>query len=125
MKFTEHRDSQINMIKHYSPGQVTVNDQPIEQSCIVTQSQLFTDWAVKDLASLNEQHIERLLALEPEVLLLGVGEDQVFPESKVFAQCARAGLSLEVMNNASACRTYNVLTTEERIVVLGLIISAD
>lgn len=125
MKFTEHRDNQLNMIKSYSPGLVTVNNTAINQSCIITHKSLITDWPVPSLNELNHQHIEQLLALDPEVLILGVGDTQIFPDAKVFAQCAQAGLSLEVMNNASACRTYNVLTTEERVVVLGLIIAVD
>lgn len=125
MKFTEHLDNQINIIKHYSPGLVKVNQQTLKQSCIITQSKIITDWPATSIDSLNEPLIDQLLELKPEVLLLGVGEQQQFPSAKVFAQCAQAGLSLEVMNNAAACRTYNVLTTEQRQVVLAIIISAD
>lgn len=122
MKFTEHRDPSINMIHHYQPGLVKVNQHEISQSCIITQQSLMKNWPVNDLADLDESNLQMLLDLKPEVLLLGCGETQVFPAPNLFALCARQGVSLEVMNNAAACRTYNVLTTEEREVVLGLII---
>ncbi|HHT00904.1 MAG TPA: hypothetical protein ENK73_08640, partial [Thiomicrospira sp.] len=60
---------------------------------------------------------------KPEVIILGTGETQHFPEPKLFAYCAHKGVGLEVMANDAACRTYNVLTTEDREIVLALIIN--
>lgn len=122
MKFTEHRDPKINMINRYAPGLVSINNQDYQTSCIVTQHTLNPDWSVKCLADLNPTSLQQLLDYSPEVLILGTGETQQFPSAEIFGLCAQQGVSLEVMNNASACRTYNVLTTEERRVVMGLIL---
>ncbi len=122
MKFTEHRDASINIIRHYMPGKVTINQQEYHQSCIITQHQVINDWSITNIEQLNAEHLQPLLALKPEVLIIGSGETQVFPPAIIFGLCAQAGISLEVMNNAAACRTYNVLTTEDREVVLGLIL---
>lgn len=121
MKFTEHRDPKINMINRYAPGLVSVNNQDYQTSCIITQQNLNPDWSVKNLDDLTPEKIQQLLDFSPEVLILGTGETQQFPSAEIFGLCAQHGVSLEVMNNSSACRTYNVLTTEDREVVLGLI----
>ncbi|WFE68530.1 Mth938-like domain-containing protein [Thiomicrospira sp. R3] len=122
MKFTQHLDPSINLIRHYEPGLVEVNQTKLNKSCIITQKTLQQDWCISSIQELNPEHIQQLLDLKPEVLILGTGDKQVFPPTEIFGFCARQGVSLEVMSNAAACRTYNILTTEQREVVVGLII---
>lgn len=121
MKFTEHRDSSLLMVYGYRSNEVQINEHRITQSCYLNHKQLFQHWDCHSVESLNELTLQPLLELKPEVILLGTGEKQQFPPPKLFALCAQQGIGLEVMDNAAACRTYNVLTTEEREVVLGLI----
>lgn len=122
MKFTEHKDPRLLSIKSYQAGQVIVNDNTLTQSCFLNQHQLVADWACAHINQLTSELLDTLLTLKPEVILLGTGENQIFPHPKLFAHCAQQGVGLEVMNNAAACRTFNVLTSEERDVVLALII---
>ncbi|WP_024851135.1 Mth938-like domain-containing protein [Hydrogenovibrio kuenenii] len=122
MKFTEHRDSNILTVKNYQAGSVKVNDKLISHSCYLNQKNLVSDWQCNNLAELNEDRLDELFLMQPEIIILGTGENQQFPHPKYFAYCAQRGIGLEVMDNAAACRTYNVLTTEEREVVLALII---
>lgn len=124
MKFTEHQDANILAVKKYRPGFVQINQQEITQSCFLNQTQLVEQWACHAPDQLSEALFEALFQLKPEVIILGTGEHQTFPEPKWFAFCARQGIGLEVMDNAAACRTYNVITTEEREVVLALMMPA-
>lgn len=123
MKFTEHRDSNVLAVKHYEPGQVKINQLQITDSCYLNQTQLVENWDCHDIAELTVEHLDELLSLKPEVILLGSGEKQVFPNPQLFAYCSQHGVGLEVMDNLAASRTYNVLTTEDREVVLALIMS--
>ncbi len=125
MKFTEHRDSNVYAVKRYEPGEVKINDQVVNQSCFLNQKELVREWSCNHISKLEERHLDQLMSLNPEVIILGTGEQQVFPEPRLFAHCARKGIGLEVMNNVAACRTYNVLTTEDREVVLALIMEPE
>lgn len=125
MKFTEHRDSNILSIKKYQAGEVVINDQKVQSSCYLTQHYLHQDWQCKHISELNFDRLDELLRLKPEVILLGTGETQTFPDVTFFAYCAKQGVGLEVMNNAAAARTFNVLTTEDREVLLALILEED
>ena len=125
MKFTEHRDSNIYAVKRYEPGQVTINDRVLMTSCFLNQHELVQDWSCRHISLLNTDFLDELLSLKPEVIILGTGERQVFPEPRLFAYCSQKGVGLEVMSNLAACRTYNVLTTEDREVVLGLIMDFE
>lgn len=122
MKFTEHRDSEILTVKNYQAGSVKINDDWIKHSCYLNQKNLVADWQCNSLGDLNETRLDELFLMQPEIIILGTGENQQFPQPKYFAYCAQRGIGLEVMDNAAACRTYNVLTTEEREVVLALIL---
>jgi len=123
MKFTEHRDSNVYAVKHYEAGSVKINDQLLTESCYLNQKELVRDWNCHQISDLTTEHLEQLLKLKPEVILLGSGETQIFPDPRLFAYCSQHGVGLEVMNNLAACRTYNVLTTEDREVVLALIMA--
>lgn len=122
MKFTEHRDASVNMIRSYQPDLVVVNQHEITASCIITQNQIITDWAVESFELLSPEDLQILLDFKPEVLILGTGETQKFPSLELARLASKHGISIEAMSNDAACRTYNVLTTEERVVVLGLVL---
>jgi len=122
MKFTEHRDSNIYAVKSYKPGKVIVNNLTFTHSCYITQTSTESHWPCLSADSLSTELLDALLKESPEVIILGTGETQQFPEPKLFAYCAQKGVGLEVMANDAACRTYNVLTTEDRDIVLALII---
>ncbi|NCN42953.1 MAG: hypothetical protein CO158_05570 [Piscirickettsiaceae bacterium CG_4_9_14_3_um_filter_43_564] len=125
MKFTEHRDSNVFAVKQYRPGLVKINDRTLLKSCFLTQHQLIEDWPCANLDSLTEDKLMEIIHLKPEVILLGTGEQHTFPDRTLFALCARHGIGLETMSNIAACRTFNVLSTEDRDVVLALIIDAS
>ena len=54
--------------------------------------------------------------------MLGTGAAQVFPPAAVMAACLSRGIGIEVMTNAAAARTFNVLAGEGRRVVAGFIL---
>ncbi|CAN7261882.1 Mth938-like domain-containing protein [Pseudoxanthomonas sp. LjRoot168] len=101
-----------------------VNDRVLATSFILSPQQLVEDWPVHDSAALAPDDLAPLLALQPEVILLGTGERQVFPPASVMAACLRQGVGLEVMTNAAAARTFNVLAGESRKVVAGFLLAS-
>ena len=123
MKFTEHRDSNINTVKNYRMNDVKVNNMTFTNSFYMTQTAHQDKWNCVNIADLNTEMLDDILKLNPEVIILGTGDEQVFPDLSVFAYCANLGVGLEVMANDAACRTYNVLTTEDRDIVLALIMN--
>ena len=78
------------------------------------------DWAVRTSAELDLAALEPLLALRPDVLLIGSDAGSA-PGSAALRRAVEArNVSFEVMNLGAACRTYNVLAQERRAVVAGL-----
>ncbi|MEK6550522.1 MAG: Mth938-like domain-containing protein [Pseudomonadota bacterium] len=110
------------LIRAYGPGHVTVNQTVCTRSLIISPERLIADWAPQTLHELVAQHVADLMALSPEVVLLGTGRTLRFPGPEVMEALARAGIGHEFMDTGAACRTYNILTGEGRRVVAGLLI---
>ncbi|MEO6102873.1 MAG: Mth938-like domain-containing protein [Pseudoxanthomonas sp.] len=98
-----------------------VNDRVLQTSFILAPNELIEDWPAHDGSSLTPEDLLPLLALNPELVLLGTGERQVFPAVAVMAACLTRGIGIEVMTNAAAARTFNVLAGEGRRVVAGFL----
>ena len=99
-----------------------VNERTLDRSFVIAPATLVDDWAVHDAQGMVAADIEPLLALTPELVLLGTGDRQVFPPVEVMAACLTRGIGIEVMDNAAAARTFNVLAGEGRRVVAGFVI---
>lgn len=100
-----------------------VNDRRLTESFVLAPDTLLESWPVTDARTLSAEQLQPLLALSPEVILLGSGATQVFPPAATLAACLSRGIGLEVMTNAAAARTFNVLAGESRRVVAGFILS--
>ena len=99
-----------------------VNDRHLQDSFAVAPDRLIETWPVVDVVAMTPDDLAPLLALEPEVIVLGTGARQVFPSAAVMAACLGRGIGLEVMSNAAAARTFNVLAGESRRVVAAFVL---
>jgi uncharacterized protein len=120
MKFTLEPATQANLIRGYSETQLLIGARSIGRSCIVTATQLITDWEPASFEDLLPEHLEAIFVLMPQVVLLGSGATQRFASAGVRREFAQRGVGLEVMQLGAACRTFNVLVQEERHVAAAL-----
>ncbi len=100
-----------------------VNEEILHQSFIVTPDQLIKGWDVHALTELDAAAIAPLIALAPEVIILGCGDTQAFPHPSIMAACLSRGIGLESMVNDAAARTFNVLASEGRNAIAAFILS--
>ena len=111
-----------NLITGCGAGFVEINRQKYAQNLIVTSADIVDDWQATNFAELTEAHFDCLLALKPEVVLLGTGEKHQFLHPKIVKKLTENGIPLECMTTAAACRTYNILMSEGRNVAAALIL---
>lgn len=101
-----------------------VNERVLRSSFIVAPNALVEDWPVHDVTTLAPEALEPLLALQPELIVLGSGAAQAFPPPAALGACLQRGVGLETMTNAAAARTYSVLAGEGRRVVAAFVFPA-
>ena len=82
-------------------------------------------WHAESFESLAVEHFARIAALAPELVIFGSGMRLRFPAPSLLRPLIDAGIGVETMDTAAACRTYNVLLAEGRSVVAGLLFNAN
>jgi len=120
VKFTLEAGAAANLIRGYSDNEIRVGTHSVRGSCIVTADTLIAQWEPASFAQLLPAHLEPILALAPDLIVLGTGPSQQFPSTQIRALLAARGVGLEAMALGPACRTFNVLVQEERRVAAGL-----
>ena len=110
------------VITGYEPGVVYINAIAYRQNLLVTPENLYTEWSLGPLANLQASAFDCLRPQLPDVLLLGTGARLRWPDRQLLPSLRDAGIGLEVMDTAAACRTYNILMAEGRTVAAGLIL---
>jgi uncharacterized protein len=106
----------------HGSGYVTVNGVRYERSVLVTPKSI-SEWSVAAFETLSATDFEPVLALQPDVLILGTGHATRFPARELTRALADAGVGLEAMDNGAACRTYNIVAAEGRRVAAAILIS--
>ncbi|GAB2512789.1 Mth938-like domain-containing protein [Lysobacter humi (ex Lee et al. 2017)] len=122
MQLTLEQPDHAYVLRGADGRSALVNDQRLTSSFVLAPDALLEDWPAAAVGLLTPELMRPLLDLRPEVILLGSGERQAFAPAITQAACLQAGVGFEVMNNAAAARTFNVLAGEGRRVVAGFII---
>ena len=94
----------------------------ITNSMVICHDQVLPSWPPESVEELKPEHIEALLELQPEIVIIGTGKQLKWPHPQIMQPLIQNHIGYEVMTTPSACRTYNVLMHEDRRVVAALII---
>ena len=122
MKFSEESNAGSNVIQGYDDRGININGQLFVNSLVIARNHLLDDWPVKTLQDLSDLHLQQLLDLSPEVILIGTGKRISFPHPQTYAHIINQGIGIEFMDSGAACRTYNILLSEDRDIVAGIIL---
>jgi len=117
MQLTEHRYEQQLFVRKADTDHVVVIDREFRTSLLLGTTEAADDFPARTVGELDAAAIAKILALQPEVVLLGTGARVTFPSQAVLGEFLRRGIGLEAMDNAAAARTFNVLAGEGRKVV--------
>ena len=110
-----------NVFTGYGAGYVVINGTRHEAHLLVTAERV-VPWKVEGFDGLGSAQAGELIALEPEIVILGTGAAHRFPHPDLARTLAAAGIGLEVMDSNAACRTYNILLAEGRGVLAAILI---
>mgnify|MGYP000060704399 CR=1 FL=1 len=104
MKMALDNASGVNVIRSYERGSVQIRDRSFSNSLIVLPDEVIDDWPPEDAADLSAKHFRPIADRAPEVLLLGTGETQSFPDPRVFLTLMDLGV---LLTGIGAARTGN------------------
>jgi uncharacterized protein len=122
MKFAQDSQDEGYVITAYDNESVTVNGKPFSQSMIIARTKLNENWDIERIELLQPVHLDLILSFNPELIIIGTGGKLIFPPVQVYSNIIRHGIGVDFMDTGAACRTYNILMSEGRDVVAGLIL---
>ena len=111
----------LNLIASYEPGRVKIRGRFHTVSLVIYPRELDTDWPASSVGDLDNEALRSIIRKAPELVIIGTGETQQFPDPRVFIPFMDAGIGYEVMDNTAACRTFNILISEGRQAALALL----
>jgi uncharacterized protein len=95
-------------------GWLAINGERFYQSLLIDWSGQRMTYEASFNDSLNSPELATLLQMQPEILLIGSGTQKMQIPPSQLARLAAENMGIEVMDTAAACRTYNVLASENR-----------
>jgi uncharacterized protein len=121
VKFQPDTLAGVNMISRHEPGRIWVGSTLLTGNLVVPWVGTVQPWSATHFEGLGADDFEQIARLQPEVVIFGSGPRLRFPPAAWLRPLIERGIGVETMDNAAACRTYNVLASEQRSVVVGLL----
>jgi uncharacterized protein len=111
---------EANFIRAWEPGRVRVAERWIAGNVIIGAEQIIEAWTTIAPDALTLADLGAALALDPAIIVIGMGIAQPLPDVDLMAAAAARSVGIEIMSTPAACRTFNVLLQERRRVVAAL-----
>lgn len=111
-----------NVITGYGDGGFRIGDRRHEGSLIVFPDAVMA-WPVAAMPDVTPESLAEVAArsLRVDILLLGCGDASEVPARDVREFLRPHGIVVDAMTTGAACRTYNILMAEERLVAAALV----
>ncbi|MCG5528238.1 MULTISPECIES: Mth938-like domain-containing protein [Halorhodospira] len=122
MKLAQDHGNAGYRIRAFEPGWIRINQAEYQTSVLVTPTLLSTDIRAERLEELTLADLQPAIDLEPELILLGTGSEQSFPDRELMRALIGSGIGFEAMDTRAACRTFNLLLGEDRSVAAVLLL---
>lgn len=120
---SEHPES--NKIISYSNNSFRLKEKKIKSNIVISRRRLIENWLTGGLSNLALQHLDEIIAWQPEIIILGTGLQIIFPDQEFFSYITSRNIGFEVMDTGAACRSYNLLIDESRDVVACLFLPGN
>ena len=110
-----------NTIRSYSNEQLTIGSKNYENSVIISRETIISPWSIHSVQELNETTLEPILQLKPEIIIIGHQQAGMYIPMRIMQDLSKQSIGVECMSIGAASRTYNVLLSEGRNVIVGII----
>jgi uncharacterized protein len=124
LKLQPDRSEGVNIVSRLDAGTIWIDGSAHAHSILLPWAGPVQRWPPESVDALEAAHFDLALPLQPELLIFGSGRRLRFVAPAVLRSLFEAGIGVETMDTAAACRTYNVLAAEGRRVLAALLVEA-
>lgn len=110
------------VIESYGEGRFRIAG-TVHQGSVIVFPERTLAWSLRDIGELTPESLDAVAAARDsvDVVLLGCGTKMTLVPRILREKLRAAGIVVEPMDTGAACRTFNVLMSEERRVAAALI----
>jgi len=113
MKFTLE-ERQAVTVRHVERGLLKIGTESVTENVVLFRNRIRPGWDAETVEALTEADFADLMAERPEIVILGTGWQPALPPRELVFAMARRGIGFETMDTPAACRTFNILLSEDR-----------
>ena len=119
---TPHIPAERQLIQAYGEGHFRVSG-VVHKGSVIVRPERTISWPITALVDVTLESLDLVVSAEPkvEILLLGCGRRPAPLKTTLRGALKACGIGVELMDTGAACRTYNVLLSEDRHVAAALI----
>merc|ERR1711990_883570 len=114
MQINDEIASNKYVLKSYSKDGIKINDTVYKSSILINSNQLSSPWIVENIKNLKEDHLSDIIKIKPKILIVGSGKQHFYLSNKILFSLYSNKIGCEVMQTDAACRTYNLLSSDNR-----------
>lgn len=123
IEITPATSAGANLIRGYGNGGFRVGARDHETGSVIVFAEQCSAWQPPAREDISTSDIQAVIdaAADIDILVFGCGDTFCPPPSSLRQSLREHGIVLEWMDTGAACRTFNVLLTENRQVAAALI----
>ena len=121
MELTLDPNKAKNFIRNYENNKLYIGKTIFSYNLLISDKSI-GKWVVNDINNLVNDDMKNILLFKPEIIIIGTGESLIMPSHEIIDFIHDKKIGLEFMITESACKTFNLLISEGRKVVAGLIV---
>ena len=122
MKLQPDPKQSLNTVTRYDSQYIEINEQRFENSIIVMPEGEVLPWNVSHFPQLQKSDFDLILEKKPALVIFGSGERLRFLQPALLQNLIQSKIGFETMDTQAACRTYNILMSEGRLVLGAFLI---
>lgn len=117
----EPDNSENNQIIEINSTSIRLKTGQQNLPCLITPNKIQA-LSFSKITDISEPEISLIKDLQPEVIIIGTGNNQIWPENRLRRLIIEHKLPIEFMSNKAAASTFNLISTENRNVVCLLLL---
>lgn len=104
-----------NVINSYGPDGFKINQSIYQNTILLTPNQLI-EIKIESIESIDWKILGKMIDIELEIILIGTGKthQKISDKLKNEIKLIHPEASINEMTSSAACRTYNILISEDR-----------
>ena len=121
MELTLQTNKSALFIKNYEDSCLYIADKVYDHNIVIVEN-IISKWNIDNIYNLKIDDFEDIVNTKPEIIIIGTGKEPVIPKLEIIKNIQDRQIGIEFMRTESACKTFNLLLSEERNVACILLV---